>query len=360
MSDNLTFFAGHKALAVVKEEGIQPERLRVIAGAAGGPKWLVLNYLDRVIFSQWLQPGENPLFLIGSSIGAWRFAAVSTEQPVESIENFQHAYIHQSYKSKPTPVQVSQTSSKVLNTYLDEPKTAEVLNHPYFHLNVMTVRSKWPVKTDKKALLALGLAAAFIANFVSRSLLKYFFERVLFYDPRHLPPFFNMDQFPIKKIPLSKNNIKQALLASGSIPLVMSAMKNIPGAAQGMYRDGGLLDYHPDMPFTKDDGIVLFPHYADRIIPGWMDKHLAWRKPSRINMDNVVLVCPSKKFIEQLPYKKIPDRNDFYLFKGRQNERISYWNSVVKHSRLLGEEFLDVVQTDKIREVIKPMKHVNN
>ncbi|MBW2366239.1 MAG: hypothetical protein JRF25_14770 [Deltaproteobacteria bacterium] len=191
-----------------------------------------------------------------------------------------------------------------------------------------------------------------------RNLLKYFFERALFYDPRHLPPFFNMDQFPITKTPLSKDNIKQALLASGSIPLVMSGVKNIPQALQGMYRDGGILDYHPDLPFTKDDGIVLFPHYMDRIIPGWMDKKLPWRKPSRLNMNNVVLVSPSRKFIERLPYNKIPDRNDFYLFKGRQRDRISYWNSVVKQSKLLGDEFLDTVQSGKIRELVRPMTRV--
>jgi len=358
MPDNLTFLAGNKALAIIKEEGLQPERVNVIAGAAGGPKWLVLNHLDRAIFSQWLKPRTAPLFLIGSSIGAWRFAAGATGQPIDAIENFQTAYIHQSYQSKPTPEQVSHTSASVLDAYLNDKGILEVLNHPYIRLNIMAVRSKGPVSSDKKILLAAGLAAAFTANFLSRNLLKFFFERALFYDPRHLPPFFNMDQFPLKKTPLCGNNIKHALLASGSIPLVMSGIKNIPQAAQGMYRDGGILDYHLDLPFTKDDGIVLFPHYMDRILPGWMDKKLPWRKPSHVNMDNVVLVSPSAKFIEQLPYKKIPDRNDFYLFKGRQKDRISYWNSVVKQSKQLGDEFLDAVQTRKIQKLVKPMKQV--
>jgi hypothetical protein len=155
------------------------------------------------------------------------------------------------------------------------------------------------------------------------------------------------------------DNIKPALLASGSIPLVMSGINNIPGACPGTYRDGGILDYHPDLPFTEDDGIVLFPHYTDKIIPGWMDKKLAWRRPSRSHMENVVLVAPSRKFIKELPYKKIPDRNDFYLFKGKQSERISYWNSVVDKSTALGEEFLNVVQSNKIRDIIQPMKRAN-
>jgi hypothetical protein len=166
-----------------------------------------------------------------------------------------------------------------------------------------------------------------------------------------------MDRFPIRKTPLNEMNLKYALLASGSIPLVMSGIKDIPNAPGGIYRDGGLLDYHPhpDITFTKDDRIVLFPHYMERVIPGWMDKKLGWRKPSQYNMDNVLLVSPSRKFIENLPYKKIPDRNDFYLFKGRQNDRIAYWNSVVEKSKQLGEEFLDTVGSGNIRYMIKPM-----
>jgi hypothetical protein len=358
VSGNLIFLAGKKALSIIKEEGLRPERVKVIAGAAGGPKWLVLNHLDRVIFSQWITPRKDPLFLIGSSIGAWRFAAVSTKHPNDAIEKFQSAYIHQSFQPNPTPEQVSHTSATVLDAYLDDEKVFDIIHHPYIRLNIMAVRSKWPVASDKKTLLASGLAAAIIANFMSRNFLKFFFERALFYDPRTLPPFFNADQFPITKIPINDKNLKHSLLASGSIPLVMSGIQNIPGTPKGIYRDGGLLDYHPDISFTKEDGIVLFPHYMNKIIPGWLDKALTWRKPSRFNMDNVVLIFPSKKFIESLPYKKIPDRKDFYLFEGRQNDRISYWNLVVEQSKRLGEEFLETVQTNKIQKRIKPMKHI--
>ena len=35
---------------------------------------------------------------------------------------------------------------------------------------------------------------------------------------------------------------------------------------------------------------VLFPHYTDRITPGWFDKLLPWRKPSVEDMANVVPV----------------------------------------------------------------------
>ncbi|MBW2366240.1 MAG: hypothetical protein JRF25_14775 [Deltaproteobacteria bacterium] len=109
----------------------------------------MLNHLDRAIFSKWLKPRTAPLFLIGSSIGAWRFAAVATGQPIDAIENFQTAYIHQSYQSKPSSEQISHTSAAVLDAYLNDKGILEALNHPYIRLNIMAVRSKRPVSSSK-------------------------------------------------------------------------------------------------------------------------------------------------------------------------------------------------------------------
>jgi len=352
---NLTFLAGRKALSIIKDEGLQPNRVNRIIGAAGGPKWLVLNQLDRVIFPHWLQAKNDPVVLIGSSIGAWRFAAAATKHPIDTIKKFQNAYIHQSYITKPTPQQVSRTSADILDTYLGNKHPYDALHHPFIRLCIITVRSKWPVASDKKIILSIGLAAAFFANIISRKLLDFFFERVLFYDPRLGSPPFITKNFNTKYIPLTEKNLKYALLASGSIPLVMSGVTNIQHAPQGAYRDGGLLDYHPVLPCETSDDLILFPHYMDRIIPGWMDKKLPWRKPSGLDMENIILVSPSLEFIDQLPFKKIPDRNDFYLFKGRHNDRIDYWNSVVELSKCLGEEFMDTVGSGKIQTLIKPM-----
>jgi len=165
-----------------------------------------------------------------------------------------------------------------------------------------------------------------------------------------------MKGFPIRKVPLTEENLRQGLLASGSIPVAMSRVTDIPGAQRGTYRDGGVIDYHMDIPFMKDSNdIVLFPHYTNRVIPGWFDKKLSWRKPDPSNMENVLLLHPSEAFIKRLPYEKIPDRNDFRVFNGKDNERMDYWNMAIKESERLGEEFLDAVQTGKIRELVRPM-----
>jgi hypothetical protein len=183
----------------------------------------------------------------------------------------------------------------------------------------------------------------------------FFFERTLFYDQRDIPPFFELSGFPIQRVPLGKANIKLAIMASGSIPLVMNGVTGIPGAPRGIYRDGGMLDYHLDIPFDPDpDKIVLYPHYTDAVIPGWLDKHLAWRRAARGNMHNVLLVCPSKSFIGRLPYGKIPDRNDFMKFYGHDDERLAYWKKAVDGGKVLAEEFFEAVVSGKIRSMVKP------
>lgn len=350
---NLSVQAGSKALSFIKENGLKQEFVKVVAGAAGGPKWIVLRHLDHAVFSDFFKDKKEPLHMVGSSSGSWRIAAVAQTKTPEAVENFEKEYIHQKYLTKPSAAEVSRVSRHILDSFIDENAADEILNHPIFRINIMTVKSLPPVASENKISQGLGLAAAFIANTVNRKLLKFYFHRALFYDPREIPPFFKMNDFPIQKIALTKKNLKSALLASGSIPLVMSGVSDIEGAHKGIYRDGGVIDYHLDIPFLEEEeGIVLYPHYCDRIIPGWFDKKISWRAPKKNHMENVLLISPSKQFIHSLPHQKIPDRNDFYLFEGRDDERISYWKYVAEKSKILGDEFLHIVDSGKIRDIV--------
>jgi hypothetical protein len=356
MLQNITLWAGKNAYAKIKDSGLKPDDVKVVAGAAGGPKWLVLAGLDRALFGQWFEDRTNPLFLVGASIGSWRFAAVSQKEPTAAIDRLQDAYINQTYETKPSPADVSWESNKILNQMLNGDGASDVLSHPYFRLNIISVRSKGLTGNDKKISLLPGLMLAAIGNTISRRFLKLFFERALFHDSRDLPPFYNMNQFPIHRVGLTAKNLKPALMASGAIPLVMSGVKDIDGAPVGVYRDGGVIDYHLDIPFLNDNsGIVLYPHFTDRIIPGWLDKQIPWRRPNMAHMDNVLLITPSRKFLNRLPHKKIPDRNDFYKFKGQDKDRISYWYQAVDAGKDIANEFMECVESGKIRESIRPI-----
>ena len=354
--EDIVFRAGKKALEIIRDGGLTPDRITTVAGAAGGPKWLVLRHLDRVLFSQWFKGRQKPLFLMGSSIGAWRFACQCMSDPLTSLANFETAYIHQTYVGKPSPEAVTRESLRIQRAVLTPRSIEDIFQHPFLRLNFMTVRSKGLLASDNRPLLTLSLLAVALANLASRSTLKFSFERALFHDPRDIPPFYDLKGFDIHHVPLTARNLAAGLLASGSIPLVMSGVRDIAGAPAGVYRDGGVIDYHLDISFSNnDDGLTLFPHYVDRVIPGWLDKPLKWRVPSESHMENVLMVAPSRRFVEKLPYHKIPDRNDFYKFEGADTQRFDYWKQTVNAGQVLADAFMEAVSSGRISRKVVPM-----
>ena len=355
MTTNLNFYAGENAYSLIQNNGLSSSMVKIIAGAAGGPKWLVLSGIDRIISSEFIKKRKEPLHLIGSSIGAWRLVIYAMKNPLKAIKTFENNYINQAYRARPAPEEISDRSFDIIDSYLKDNDIKDILNHNFYRLSILAVRCKWPVSKENITLQGTGLGIAFLLNLINRNLLRFFFERTLFFDNRNDPPYFREDNFPLQKTPINIYNLKPALLASGSIPLIMSGINNIKGAPEGTYRDGGILDYHMDLPYSNNDGIILFPHFSSRIITGWLDKKIKWRKPKPANMSNVLLICPSEEFINQLPLKKIPDRNDFKIFQGNDKDRIIYWNKVVDKSRRLGDDFLEAVQSGKIKKLVKPL-----
>ncbi|HEY1405350.1 MAG TPA: patatin-like phospholipase family protein [Spirochaetota bacterium] len=355
MAKNITLLAGKNALRIISEEGVTRDNIRVIAGAAGGPKWLALSGIDRYLFGTFFKKRKDPLFLVGSSIGAWRFAAALQKNPVDAIGRFEDAYINQRYESKPDAATVTQESYRVLDAYLDGAAIRHILNHPFMRMSIIAARAKGCAASDTKLLLGAGLTKGVFLNAISRSLLRHSFERTLFSDPRTVVPFAGTSIFPTQSVPLTEENFRAAVMASGSIPLVMSGITNIPGARDGVYRDGGMIDYHLDFPFLPDErGLVLYPHFIPRIIPGWLDKSLPWRKPEKSTLDNLLLICPSESFVRKLPHGKIPDRNDFHTFFGRDKDRITFWEKVVRENRRIADEFGELIETGKIARAIRP------
>ena len=152
---------------------------------------------------------------------------------------------------------------------------------------------------------------------------------------------------------LKKENLEDAVLATGSIPLVLSGVADIPGAVPGMYRDGGVIDYHLDLPHSVDDRLTLYPHFFDRIVPGWFDKRLTWRQPDPVNMDRVILISPSAEFAARLPGQKIPDRTDFARYS--PSERIKVWRTVVAECGRLADEFNDVIESGALEARLTPL-----
>ncbi|MDJ0701279.1 MAG: patatin-like phospholipase family protein [Woeseiaceae bacterium] len=356
MSDkgsSLVFKAGRGAFESIRRDGFSADRIGTIAGASGGAKWLVLSQLDRVILRDLLPKLRGPVHLIGSSIGAWRFACYGQRNPLAAIERLELAYLEQQYSEKPDKYEISEKSREILDFVMRDTGVGHVLESPLFRTHFMAVRARHLTAAEHPAVLGAGLAAAAALNVASRRSLGAFFERALFYDDRDIPPFFEARGFPMQKIPLTADNFKDAVIASGSIPMILEGVKDIAGASPGVYRDGGIIDYHLDLPQSQPDRLTLYPHFYEQIVPGWFDKKLSWRTPDPVNIDRTVLVSPSREFVESLPNAKIPDRNDFVKFDTLKRKRD--WRTVILACQRLAEEFHEVLEKDRLAARLQPL-----
>ena len=336
----LTLKAGKRAFAHIREQGLKPADVGILPGAAGGPKALGIQGLDLALFGDWLPRAPRERALIGASIGSWRFASACLPDPVQGLLDLGRLYNEQRFAKGVTMAEVSQSCRRMLDDLLAG-RDARVLDNPDYRLNIMVVKSHGLLADDHRGRLGLGLSSVIADNLRGRARLSRHFERLIIHDPRQAPPVHPLMDFPSRFLDLELGNLRQALLASGSIPMVMQGVRDLPGAGAGTYRDGGLLDYHLDLPYHGDD-IVLYPHFTDRIIPGWFDKGLPWRRSNQQGLQDVLLLAPSKDYLARLPHGKLPDRSDFKRFLGDDLSRNKYWQTAMSESRRLGDEFLEL------------------
>lgn len=349
----LRFKAGPGAYRDIRKRGFSPERIGTFAGASGGAKWLVLSQLDRIIAGRILPQLAGPVHLLGSSIGAWRFACYAQTDPLAAIERFETAYLEQSYSPRPDAAEISRKSREILAHVLGENGATEIVGHPALRTHVLTVRSRYLTASERRPLLASGLLLAAMANAMSRRTLGAFFARSLFYDPRDLPPFYNVTGFPLDRVVLTERNLADAVSASGAIPMVLQGVRNIEGAPPGIYRDGGVIDYHLDLPLGEPDRLTIYLHFFEQLVPGWFDKRLRWRRHNPLHLDRTLLICPSAEFIAALPGGKVPDRSDFLTMS--PSRRITVWRDVINTCMSLADDLDDVFEKDRLAARLEPL-----
>jgi hypothetical protein len=342
MQSPITIRLGQRARQRIAAEGMQASDVAIIPAAAGGPKGLVLHGLDCWMFGDWLKQAPRQRRLVGASIGAWRMAASTYADPVAAHKRLAHLYAAQRYPAKVDAAYVSRTCRALLDELLDG-RGAEALNHPQHRLSVLTVRGAGPLAQTAGVRWRemAGFLRAAVSNAVSRQRLAASMERVVFHDARDDSAWLRerFDAFAGHFVGLSEANLRDALLASGSIPLVLEAVTGIAGAPDGAYWDGGLIDYHLHLPYQRDPGLVLYPHFTDHIVPGWLDKSMPWRRARDSALDNVVLVSPSPAFLATLPHGKMPDRRDFKFYGQDHAGRARDWGRTVAESERMAEAF---------------------
>ena len=350
--NTIEIFAGPSAINKIKSEGFSAELFDTFLGASGGPKWFILAGLDRVVFPEFFSKVDTSINVVGSSAGAFRAACLTQADPRAAINRLADKYSHTVYSTKPSVSEITKKGYELLEYVMGEHGVEEVLNNQKHIAHFSVAQCHGSVASENKFKQMSGLLKAGARNAVSRKRLAKSFTRALFSAKADTLLFSDPDHFPTDNYLLTQANLIPALMASGSIPMVLEGVENIPGAKAGMYRDGGIIDYHFDLHFNTDK-LVLYPHFYRTPTPGWFDKSLK-RACTPSSYDNVVLISPSKEFVESLPYKKIPDRKDFEKMEAPQ--RIQYWTKVISESDRMGEAFMQKVTDGSIVSEIKPIE----
>ncbi|MDE2565602.1 MAG: phospholipase [Burkholderiales bacterium] len=343
----LHIYAGPRAQALLRDRGLRAADVRVIPAAAGGPKGLALNPLDRFLFGHWLRDAPQRIHLLGASIGAWRLACACLPDADRALAQLAEDYITQHYDqapgSAPTPAQVSATFGRKLDERLGR-RAAEVLAHPRWRLHVFTSRGRHLLRREGRWRTPLGYLGAFLSNAARRRALGLWLERVVFSDGRDPLPV-PLADFRSHTATLTPQNLAPAILASCSIPFWLNAVHDVPGGPRGAYWDGGITDYHLHLDYAAlGEGLVLYPHFQSRIVPGWLD--MPWPRRHRASpaLDNVVVLAPSPAWLRTLPGGKLPDRSDFKAYGDDHDARRRAWRGALAESQRLADEFAQAVQ----------------
>ncbi|MGE5665018.1 MAG: patatin-like phospholipase family protein [Betaproteobacteria bacterium] len=334
-SRSFTIHAGPRAAEHIAREGLRPADIACVPAAAGGPKGLGLIPLDQRLFGGWLD-GASGVELIGASIGAWRMCAAAQTDAPAALARLAEAYVAQTYPPKPSAQRVSDECRLIARAALG---AGIPTLRPEARLTVITARARGALdrRSGKRA-----FARAAFANLRGRAHLATHMERVVFATPAARFPKEPFDRFGLRRVPFSAANAEDALLASGSIPLVAAPVETPAGAPPGDYWDGGLIDYHLQLPYAQLSGLVLYPHFVPYVTPGWLDKHLPWRAHSRAHswLANMVLIAPSRSLLERLPNRKLPDRQDFYRYGLDHERRQRDWKRAIAECERFADEVM--------------------
>ncbi|WP_258405031.1 patatin-like phospholipase family protein [Shewanella psychrotolerans] len=351
LKPRVRFLAGPTAFEQIREQGLHPALFSQLLAASGGPKWIGIAALDRMLFGEFFKDRDQPLHTLGASSGAWRLACLAQDDPQAAYDRLERAYIQQRYDVKPTPSQVSQQVSGIIDEILGDQVGQDIVDNPIINSHFIACRARHLSRMSNRVALGAGLATTAMSNLLSRKTLGLHFQRYVFGRDLSHSPFSNLNDLPSHYVGLSKHNIQQVLLATGSIPWVLAPVTEIDGAPIGHYYDGGITDYHFDLAVDRGHGLTLYPHFNSNVLPGWFDKSLPWRRAKQNYHDALILV-PSDDYLASLPFGKLPDRGDFTLLTS--DERIRYWQKAAAMSQVLADDFEMIWRSGDVAQYLEP------
>ena len=336
--------AGPRARERIARDGLAPSSIAAVAAAAGGPKGLAFLALDEWLFGSWLAAPGRPVLLAGASIGAWRMAAAAHPDGVAATRRLGEAYLElQRYPVRPSARRVARTCRAIVEATIGDARRFVERARRDRPLAVVTARGRGAIE---RATHHLAFARPALANLASRGALGAHLQRVVFalgaHDDGHRGVWPD-DSFGTRRVDLDADNAVDALLASGTIPLLAEPVRDPAKAPPGHYWDGGLVDYHLFLRWRHLDGLLLYPHFTPWLTPGWLDKGLPWRRRglrgSAHWLDDVLLVVPSPELLARLPGGRLPERGDFHRHGLDHDGRLRDWRRAIAECAAMAEDF---------------------
>lgn len=348
----LEYRAGRAALQRIRAQGFSPAAVGTFVAPAAGPKWLVAAGFDRALIRERLLERGGPVLLAGSSAGAWRSLAFASPEPLRAHATLLEEYVGKVFTERDTPEGIGAAYRESLRRVVPDAHAAHVLAHTHYRLAIHATRAKGWIAARGVA-QKLGLSAAVLGNALAPRSQALFFGRTLFVSEAAPAAWFAHARS--ERTALTADNLLAVALASGSVPMYMAHVA-IPGRdAMHGYLDGGLTDYHLSQRLGDPDALALLFSHTRRIIPNWFDKYLPHRAPSAHVTDNLLLVYPSREFVQRLPDGRVPDREDFTKFMRAPEERIRRWRAAVAESERLGDQFSEDVSSGRVPELVRAL-----
>ena len=344
----LEIYAGSNAIETIEQHGFKQELFTKMLGASGGPKWFTLFGLDKYLFGEFFSGRTKELNLMGSSAGAFRFGALSQNDPVAAITRLAKHYSETVYSKNAKADEITEKAKELLDDVYGKQGVSEIINNSVYKAHFVVAKCHGLTASEKPAIQMLGLLTSMALNRLNRGLITKQYQRFVYHHPDSKLKVSDQFDFASQYIALNQTNLKDALLASGSIPMVMKAVTDIANSPTGTYRDGGIIDYHFDIEIEPNDGLTLYPHFNSKPKAGWFDKNLN-RAVSPKHYQNTVMLVPSDKFIDSLPFKKIPDRKDFTEMDAET--RIKYWRTVLSETERLAENLHQKINQEDWRAI---------
>ncbi|MEN6422958.1 MAG: hypothetical protein ABFD76_13530 [Smithella sp.] len=205
--------AGTKIYQIIKDGGFNFDSVSTYFGPAVGPRWLVASGFDLTLLSEGFLGRLKPVQLVGSSAGAFRFAAWIQPEAIKSYHKLMNAYIEMKYTKQDTPETLLEKITGIVNEYLEDDALPFALANKKYRLVIITARARGLVAFQNAAIQKLGLATCFVLNYFSRNNIHKFAERVVFYNASKPPAFCLKSYFRGSYVPLNEVNFKYAVLA---------------------------------------------------------------------------------------------------------------------------------------------------